>query len=36
MVEYQVKSLKMHFIFIFFSIVYLKYNFTSVEHWKTV
>jgi hypothetical protein len=36
MVEYQVESLRMHFIFTFFNVVYLKYNSTRVEHWKIV
>jgi hypothetical protein len=32
MVEYQIESLRMHFIFIFFNVVHLKYNLTRVEH----
>jgi hypothetical protein len=32
MVEYQVESLRMHFIFTFFNVVHLKYNSTRVEY----
>jgi hypothetical protein len=32
MIEYQVESLRMHFIFTFFNVVHLKYNSTRVEH----